>query len=276
MNRPNIYDFLDHNSFLKNWMDFLKESKKIGLRAMASAAGVSPAALSLCLSGERNWTLKLIGKLMPHLDLKKPEQEALRLLFQIGNTEDPNERLAAFDELRRLPGYATKQRDSSTIYLYLRHWLNVTIRELVNLPDFQADVKWISERLRFSPSDLEIERALKFLSKEGYIQQNTDGKWIIGQRHLDCQEGVFKLSLGEYHRQILGLAQRSIEEIPRELRLIMGHTTTLDGEQKQKAETILRNALAEIQKLEGKQKNPDNLYQFELIMIPLSKKGDAA
>jgi uncharacterized protein (TIGR02147 family) len=276
MNRPSVYDFLDHHSFLKAWMEFLKESKKKGVRALGAATGVSPAALSLCLAGERNWTLKLMGKIIPHLELKKSEQEALRLLYIIGTTEDPNERLSTFDELRRLPGYAEKQRDSSTIYLYLRHWLNVSIRELVNLPDFKAEASWIAERLRFSPSEIEIERSLKFLIKENYIQKSANEKWSACQRHLDCQEGVFKLSLGEYHRQVLMLAQRSIEEVPRELRLIMGHTSVLDGEQKLKAEAILKNALAEIQKLETTQNNPDTLYQFELVMIPLSKKGDAA
>jgi uncharacterized protein (TIGR02147 family) len=257
-------------------MVYLKEDKNTGIRTLGAAAGVSPAALSLCLNGERNWTLKLIGKILPHLNLKKPEQEALRLLYTIGTTEDPNERLSAFDELRRLPGYADKQRDSSTIYLYLRHWLNVTIRELVNLPDFEANTKWIAERLRFTPSEIEIERSLKFLIKENYIQKTEDNKWTVCNRHLDCQEGVFKLSLGEYHRQVLTLAQRSIEELPRDLRLIMGHTVVLDGEQKQKAEAILKNALSEIQKLETNKKQSDNLYQFEFIMIPLSKKGEAA
>ncbi len=218
----------------------------------------------------------MIGKLIPHIELKKPEQEALRLLFVIGTTEDPMERLASFDELRRIPSYSVKQRDSSTVYLYLRHWLNVAVRELVQLRDFQADVKWIRERLRFMPSDAEVERSLKFLIKEQYIRQNDQGRWEISVRDLDCQDGVFRLSLGEYHRQVLQLAQRSIEEVPRELWLILGHTVALDGEQKKKAEEILKQALSEIQKLNGMQSHPDQLYQFELVMIPLSQKGKVA
>lgn len=276
MKRPDVFDYLDHQSFLQDWLGHMKESKKIGLRALAASAGVSAASLSLCISKERNWTLNLLGKLIPHLELKKSEKEALRLLYLIGTTEDPMERLTAFDELRRLPAYAEKQRDSATVYLYLRQWLNVAIRELALLDGFNADVKWIRERLRFMPSDAEVERSLRFLIKEGYLKQTEQGQWTTPTPHLECQEGVFRLSLGEYHRQVLQLAQRSIEEVPRELRLIMGHTAALDGEQKKKAEEILKTALAEIQKLNDEHRKPDQLYQFEFVMIPLSQKGEAA
>lgn len=276
MKRPDVFDYLDHLTFLKDWMIYLKEEKKIGMRQLAASSGVSSASISLCLSQNRNWTLKLIGKLIPYLELKKTEQTAIRMLFIIGTTEDPIERLSTFDELRRLPGYSEKQRDSSTVYLYLRHWLNVTIRELVNLNDFKADVKWIRERLRYRTTEIEVERSLKFLIKEKYIQMNEKGRWITTIRNLDCQEGVFRLSLGEYHRQILQLAQRSIEEVPRELRFIMGHTAALNGEQKKKAEDILSSALAEIQKLNTNSTDPENLFQFELIMIPLSQNKEAA
>jgi len=277
MKRPDVFDYLDHHSFLKDWIVFLKESKKMTLRAVANNSGISVASLSLCLSKERNWTIKMLGKLIPHLELKKLEQDALRQLFILGTTEDPMERLSSFDELRRIPGYSEKQRDSSTVYLYLRHWLNVAIRELAQLQDFQANAAWIREKLRFMPSEVEVERALKFLIKEGYIKSDDKGKWFTPNKDLDCQEGVFRISLGEFHRQILQLSQRSIEEIPRELRLILGHTAVLAEGQKMKAEEILKNALNEIKKLSSEQTNPDSLYQFELVMIPLSqKKGEAA
>jgi uncharacterized protein (TIGR02147 family) len=276
MIRPDIFDYLNHHNFLKSWVAYLKEVKNTGLRALAGAAGVSVASLSLCLSENRTWTLKLIGKLIPHLDLKKDEQVALRLLFVIGTTDKPDERLRVFDELRSLSGYNLKHRDSSTMYLYLRHWLNVTIRELAQLENFQIEAKWIRSRLRFTPTEAEIEKSIKFLIKENYLQQDENRKWYSTQKHLDCQEGVFKLSLGEYHRQILQLAQRSIEEVPRELRIIMGHTAALSGEQKKMAEEILKNALAEIEKLEKTTSKPDELYQIELVMMPLSKKGEAA
>lgn len=276
MNRPDIFDYLNHRDFLKDWVAYLKTEEKIGLRELATSAGISAASLSLCLSENRTWTVKLIGKLIPHLELKKNEQQALRHLYVIGTTDNPIERLTAFDEFRTLPGYSAKHRDSSKMYLYLRHWLNVTIRELVQLNDFKADVKWIRARLRFMPTEAEIEKSLKFLINEKYIAMDANNKWQITNQHLDCQEGVFRISLGEYHRQVLQLAQRSIEEIPRELRLIMGHTAALNGEQKNKAEQILKNALAEIEKLEKNSENPDQLYQIELVMMPLSKKGEAA
>lgn len=276
MNRPDVFDYLDHQNFLKDWLGYLKEQKKLGPKALASSSGVSVASLSLCLSGDRNWTQNLLGKVIPHLELKKVEQQALRILFTIGTSEDPIERLAAFDELRRLPPYAEKKRDSSKVYLYLRHWLNIAVRELAHLKDFEANSRWIRDHLRFKPSELEIERSLKFLIKEGYLQQNAGGQWLVTNQQLDCQEGVYKLSLGEFHRQALELAQRSIEEVPRELRLILGHTTLLSGEQKEKAELILKEALKSIQELSHSQDNKELLYHFELVMIPLSQKKEAA
>lgn len=276
MLRPDIFEYLEHQRFLQDWFAFLKVEKQLALRSLATSSGVSVAALSLCLKGDRNWTLPLLGKILPHLQLKKPEQEALRYLFIIGTTDNMMDRLEAFDQLRRLPQYNQKQRQSSTVFMYLRHWLNVAIREMVLLPGFRAEVSWIRGRLSFIPSESEVEKSLKFLIKEGYIIKSENGQWQPSQQHLECQEGVFKLSLGEYHRQILLLAQRSIEEIPRDLRLILGHTVALSGEQKKKAEDILKKALSEIQNMNVQSQNPEQLYQFELIMIPLTQKGDVA
>ena len=50
MKRPDVFDYLNHQTFLKDWLSYLKEEKKIGMRQLASSSGVSTSSISLCLS----------------------------------------------------------------------------------------------------------------------------------------------------------------------------------------------------------------------------------
>lgn len=271
--KPNIEKYHDYLEFLKDWIDYLKEQKRgFSLRKVAKEAGIASGYLPMCFKRERKLSATAFEKIKPHLQLSAKEERYLDLLRIIAESEIPKERVQALTDLQKLKDYKATNRSELEVHQYLSRWYYVAIREMVNMPEFDGSPEWIQSRLRGRISQKEIEEALQFLTQYGFIQRNK-GKYAVATKQLDCHEGVYKLSLGEFHRQMLDWAKASIEETPRDERLLLGHTAVLNAEQFEKIRNILRSAVADIESVDNKpQDSKTEVYHIELAAFPLTKK----
>lgn len=275
--KPNIQEYHDYLEFLKDWIESLKEREKgFSLRKVAKEAGIASGYLPMCFKRERKLSQKAYEKIKPHLKLSAKEERYLDLLRIIAESEVPKERVEALTGLQKLKDYKANNRSELEVHQYLSRWYYVVIREMVNMPEFTGYSEWIQERLRGRVSQKEIEEALEFLVKYEFIHKNAQGKYVVASKQLDCHEGVFKLSLGEFHRQMLDWAKASIEDLPREERLLLGHTASLSKEQFEKVQAVLREAIAEIESVDNKQHAQGmEVYHIELTAFPLTKKNSS-
>lgn len=279
VSKPNIQEYHDYLLFLKDWIQFLKEREKgFSLRKIAKEAGMASGYLPMCFSGKRRLSEKFYQKIKPHLKLPPKEERYLDLLRVIAESEDAKHRVQALTDLQKLKDYKEVNRSELEVHQYLSRWYYVAIRELINAPGFKENAEWIQGRLRGKVSQKEIEEALQFLDKFGFIKKDNDGQYKVAQKQLDCHEGVFKISLGEFHRQMLDLAKLSIEETPREERLLLGHTVAVSKSQYENIKMILKDSLKQIEsceksKIDKKSETGDgeNVYHIELALFPLTK-----
>lgn len=273
--KPNIQEYHDYLEFLKDWFDFLKDQNKgFSLRKVAKEAGMASGYLSMCFSGKRKLSQNTFEKLLPFLGLSAKEAKYLDLLRTIAESESPKQRVQALTDLQKMKDYKVAHQSELEVHQYLSRWYYVAIRELANSKSFQANPAWIQERLRGRVSQKEIQDALEFLTKFGFLVQDATGGFSVGEKQLDCHEGVYKISLGEFHRQMLDWAKASIEEVPRTERLLLGHTAAITAEQYESIQSILKEALAKIERL-GSVDSSDSVevYHVELATFPLSKKS---
>lgn len=274
VNKPNIQEYHDYLLFLKDWIQFLKERERgFSLRKVAKEAGMASGYLPMCFSGKRRLSEKFYRKIKPHLKLSAKEERYLDLLRVIAESEDIKDRVQALTDLQKLKDYKEANRSELEVHQYLSRWYYVAIRELINAPDFNEEVEWIQDRLRERVSQKEIEEALQFLIKFSFVERDGVGKLKVAQKQLDCHEGVFKISLGEFHRQMLDLAKLAIEETPRAERLLLGHTVALSEKQYQRIQSILKESLKQIEEVDedDESKNSNNVYHVELALFPLTK-----
>lgn len=115
----------------------------------------------------------------------------------------------------------------------------------------------------------EIEQGFEFLKNHSYIIKNESDKWVQAKTHLDCREGIFKLSLGEFHRQMLNLAAYSIDSVKREDRFIMGQTMAVSKEDFIKIKEIINQAVLQINQVNKNATKKTDIYQIEIATFPL-------
>ena len=273
--KPIVFKYHDYVGFLRDYVSFLKSTpEKITLRALATKAGISPSLLAMSLTRQRRMTERVFSKLSATLELSKNERLVLRLLRTLAESEAQIERTEALEELQKVNEYRRYNQDSSTVFKYLSNWLNVALRELMFLPEFRMDTNWIQKKILSKPTQKEINDSINFLKNNGYIRTLPDGKMTPNEQHLDCSEGVFKISLGEFHRQMLQMAEQSIEEVERDLRLILGHTFAMGHQNLPEIKNILNEALKKIETLNNnKEIAKTDVYHLEISLFPLTTKA---
>jgi uncharacterized protein (TIGR02147 family) len=270
--RPQIYTYSDHISFLKDWFSYLKKSQtQFSIRALAQKSGIAVGYLPMVLKGTRALSEKAFQKIIPFLKLNPQEQKFLNLLRQVGEATTHESRLDAVQQMAKLRPYKNANQKDIKVYEYLTKWYYVAIRELVLIEGFQMDQEWIQNKLGSKLSWQEIEEALTFLKEHKFIIQNSDGKWTHEVSELDCKEGIYKISLGQFHRQMLEMAGQAIEKVPRDQRYILGHTVAINAQDFEKIRTILEDSVKKMKNLNNTHSNKSEVYHIEIAAFPLTR-----
>ncbi len=271
MEKPNVYNYHDYLLFIKDWITYKQTNDpNFSLRKWSKAVDASPSLLTMIFKNERTLSLALFQRMSLQLDLKKKEREVLFLLQTIATSEKAEERSKTYAQLIKIPEYKKQNLNNLKVFEYLSNWINVAIRELSFTNNFADDPVWIKNRLRGNIDISSIEKSLNFLKKNNYLTLDENNKWKPTQNKLDCSDGVYKLSLSDFHRSMFDLANQSIEEVSRDNRYITGHTFSISEDNYNEAQEILNEALSKIQNLKNK-KETTHVYQMQLALFPLTK-----
>lgn len=271
--KPVLFHYHDYILFLNDWIQFNKRIQKgFSLRKLASACRISIGYLPMVLSGKRPLSLESFQKLLPALQLSKAEQQFFACIHSLGTTSSQNERMECLHQMKRYSAYREHYPNESEVYHYLTKWYYYTIRELTADPEFKFDAEWVQGRLREHVSLADVKEALQFLLENKYIIRSSDGIVIPPEKHLSCEGGIYKVTLAEYHRQLLELAEKSITNANSSERHLIGHTFAISENKYEKLQQIMKDVVLKIQTLTDEpDTNPkDSVYHIEMALFPLT------
>jgi len=261
--KPDLCKYRQSSVYLADLISWYKD-QDCSMRSLAKKLNVSPALLSLVTNGKRALTEENIDVWAPVFKWNAQEVSWLKQLILIEHSS-VGQKKTAMENLSRFKSYNENYPQEVLTFKYLKKWWNVAIREMSELPGFQEDGEWIQQKLLFSVSINEIRKSLKFLNKHKLLARYGS------LRRLNCQGDVYKLSLSEFHAQILDKAVESIYKVSSEERYILGQTLAIDSKKFPEAKAILEEALEKIVKLGDLEKNPSDVYQFSFIGFPLTR-----
>lgn len=269
--KPQIHSFHDFVSYLNALILYLKKTNSsFSIRKLATQSGLAVGYLSMCLNRKRKFTEKSYVKLRPHLPLTISEKKYLDHLRLASENQDSQTRIVALNELQRIKAYQKSNEAEHEVHRYLKTWLHLAIREMVNEKGFKPDPEYIQSRLVRKVGQAEIRKAWAFLLEKKFVIENQ-GKFTIAQKVLKCEESIYSLSLAEFHRQMLRMIMSSIDEVPRSQRFISGHTVALGAAEYALAVNYLKEALERIEQLSQSTEPGEKVFHFELAGIPLTK-----
>ncbi|MEQ1876278.1 MAG: DUF4423 domain-containing protein [Bdellovibrionia bacterium] len=272
--RLNIFEFHDYREYLKSQLAAWKKVKGgLSLRKVAETCDVSAPFLSMVLSAHKAMPEKLELHLTRLLGLTEDEGGYFKLLRLMADGEDAKIRLSALEEVQKFRDYRQLNPKETEVFRYLSKWYYVAIRELAALPGFTLDPHWIQKQLTFEVPVKEIEKAVEFLQSHGFLKLGDDGVVKQVTRNVMCEGGVYRIALGQYYRQIFGLAADSIDRVERDRRYLRGDTLAIPESQLNEFKQIIDEAFNKIVSLKRKRKETDSVYHIGFFGFPLALKS---
>ncbi|MGE0615026.1 MAG: TIGR02147 family protein [Bacteriovoracia bacterium] len=273
---PDLYTFLDYRKYLRDWV--VSEKKHRGsysLHQLSREAGLSVAHLPLILDHERTMTAEVQARLAPVLGLEGESLEYFGTLRALNDSPDFEVRLRALRQAQKARKFRKNNPREVEAYRYLTRWYNVAIREMAALPGFRLEWSWIQKHLRKLVPRREIEAALRFLQRNGFIAfSEAENRAWLPEKKVDCDGGVYRLTMGKFHEQMLALAADSIHTVERDERRIQSYTLAIHHESFVKIQAIIDRAYQEIAMVSKQQESEklDTVYHVFFGAFPLTKK----
>lgn len=223
-----IYTYTDYREFIRDCYNEKKNSEKLTLRDFARKAGFNTHTfLANVMENKRSLTSDSAAKVARGLGLEPNERTYLELLVKFDNARTVDDKNDVYEQMCACMPRSEIRKIGSEYYEIFRNPYVITIRELIALPDFQENAKWLAKKLQPHVTPAQAEKALQTLIDAKLIERDENGRLIQATADLTTGAEVRSLAVALYHKQLLELAARSIDETPAKNRDISSLTLNI-------------------------------------------------
>jgi uncharacterized protein (TIGR02147 family) len=279
--QPQILAYLDPRDFLRDVYEAEKAtSRKASYERFSERLGFGANAYShLLISGRRPISDKAVDKIAEALAFGQIERRYFGALCRYHYAKDVADREAGLAEVLAIRAkVATSDMDQAQIE-YFSEWYHAVIRELVALPDFAADPKWIAARVTPAITPDEAAYSFGLLQRIGYVIFDAGSqRWRQAQVKVSSGSDVRSLALQHFHRQMADRAKDAVLTVAASERELGALTVAMSPEGfqriKQRLRHIRRTLVDELTAM-GPETNQagDRVYQINLQLFPLTRKS---
>ncbi len=272
MNTTVIYNYLDYRAFINDMLKFKKQKNhNFSLRFLANKAGFnSHNFISLVVKGKRNLTKDSVFKLAKGLSLNKQESEFFENLVFMNQASTHEEKNHYYKKMVSVKGYVNIHKIEKASYDYFSKWYYPVISEIVTLGDRKFTPKQIAETLSPRITPKETEKALNVLMELNLIKKTEEGLWEKCNQAVTTGLEVKSLIITNFHKEMLKLANESIERHSPEERDISGVVLKVNKDAMKEIKEKIDTFRNEIAGMELNIKDPDKIVYLNIQAFPLT------
>ncbi len=226
-----------------------KRNPNYSMRAFAKTLGVSHTFLSMLMRGERPFTPRMLSKIGDTLNL------------------DPNDRNRLLNI--KVPRSDNSHQVSLDIFSIISDWYHYGILNLMKLPDFKSNKKWIAKRLGIS--ELQVSLAIERLIRIEFIEEDSKGNWTRAIGDIEIDNQMYSGACKKFQGQVLDKAKESLENDSFHERAVESFTLVMDSSKINYARKRLREVSKELSnEFEGLGGHTE-VYNLGIQIYPISK-----
>lgn len=268
--RPDVHDFPDYRSFLREAIAQAKASGRIaGHRDVATALGLrSPGHITWILQGKRNLVPRLFEPMANLLGLSGKDRTYFDLFVQHDDEMDPERRRKLSRQLSRMQS-SKKKILPERQFLYWTDPRHAVVRELVGMESHRkADPTPIARRLLPGATTQEVAGSLELLLDLGLVE--SDERGILRRKEsLLSTGGDWKTeAVRGFQNSIIKLSSKALYEIPKEERDISTVTFSVSHERMRRIRSRIREMREEILALVRTDPNPQEVFHLAISLFP--------
>lgn len=272
-----VFEYLDYRQYLRDFYASQKaNSAAFSHRAFSRRAGLrSSNYLSLVMKGARDLSSEMAPRFAKACGLVKSEADFFCDLVAYGQAKSTDEKQRWHERLARFRKFRDAHQLLGEQAAYHARWYMPALRELVTLPGFTEDPRWIASALEPPITEKQALEALDTLCRLGLLVRDDRGKLRQAQALVTTGAGPLGHQIFAYHRGMLDLAKRALDHLPREERDISSLTLCVAEAHLPVLKERLRAFRQELLQLAALEPAPERVVQLNFQMFPLSRRAKA-
>ena len=272
-----IFEYSDYRAYLSDYYASKKlANPNYSHRVFAGQAGLSsPSHLLMIIKGNRNLSMKTIEKFAEGLKLSLKEKKYFELLVLFNQTDDLQLKAKYFSEIMMLK-LNTKKLHSleKEKFDFLSKWYMVAIYVLTDLKSFKNEPDWIAKRLGSKITSAQAKEAIETLLKIGMLEKSADGKLKQAAGAVSVADNTKSVAVYNYHQAMIRLASEALRALSPEEREMNGVTISIPKDKLPLLKEKIRAFRKEINQMASSFENPDEVFQLNVQLFPLTKLGE--
>lgn len=277
--RPNIYEYTDYRSYLRDYYVAEKARRPaFSYRYFARRAGhTSPNFLKLVIEGKRNLGPASITAFARALELDAEEASFFAELVAYGQAKTDADKNKHLTRITAARNYRKAGRIEGQLFEYLSHWYLPAIRELVARTDFVEDPKWIARELVPAITAKKAADGLKVLLNLGLVRRMPDGRLERGDPSWTTGPEPSSKIVEAFHNQMLTLATEGLQKFSADERSVSSLVVCVKAKTVTELKRRLTSFQQELLALCDADEEPEVVYQVGMQLFPLSRpRSDAS
>lgn len=269
LQKPNIYDYRDYHTYVSDMVEFLKKADRdFSFRKFSKKTGFSSSSLLLSVaSGKKGLTPESVKKLSKGFSLTANETDFFQKLLRLKKANLLNDKREILEELLSDRAFCERHPLAPLQYRYYTRWYYSLIRELVlmGLNTRQALYDYVKSKITYD----EMEIALQDLIQLSLLRE-VNSRFEVSHQIISTTSEVASDVFALFQHEMISLAQKAMQEVPRERRDMRSATFSIHEEDLPELKEFLERVIVDaIQSFESKRRDRNLVMQLNLQAFPL-------
>jgi uncharacterized protein (TIGR02147 family) len=269
----NIFDFTDYREYLHcYYIEKKKANPRYSYQLLTRKAGFSNRGFIYnVIKGTRNLSKLNCHKLSLALKHSAKEQDYFENIVAYAQTESEKERSYFLKQAFQVADKADVRFVEKDQYEYYSTWYHSAIRSLIDMLPVNTNYTQLSRRLSPSITVSQVKESLKLLKRLGMIARGKNGCYRLTGQHIRTSDEISRTAKNQFHIACAELAQHSIRNDPPDYRNVISMTLGLSRKMYEDIVKETQSFITSIVNIvENNRDTPERVYQYELLLFPLS------
>ena len=236
----NIFDFYDYHKYLRRYYEERKAlDTNFSYRYIQQKVGIDPGYLVKIFQGQKEISLKYVPALAKLLQLDARGTEYLKLIINFSRSKRNSDIKFYFEKMLEFLEFDKKQIEVDK-YEFYQKWYYTAVREAIGIHPFSNNYEELAKLINPQIKVSEAKKAIALLERLDFIKKRSKSKiYEVTSRFISTGEEWSSIAIRTYQDETLKLAQRALNETPKQERDISTLTLTLSAEGFAKAKESL-------------------------------------
>lgn len=273
----NIFDYAEYHQYLK---DFYTENKRIdptgfSYALLAQKGGYlnEDTVITIFNGTDTHLTPGHCIRLSIALDHTDREAEYFRCIVALSQAKDENE-MNYFKDLKM----RIIDEDNTRIEMlgknqveFYSEWYHSVVRAFIGISN-NSTLEQLGKKLLFPVSEIRLQQSVELLSRLGLIKKDKNGNYFIAtEKNIKTGQKISLQEKNRFHLQYLKVAKEYLSLNCSEPDKVSSHVIGISEKNYEKICRYTDELKKRINALIENEENPDRVYLYQLIFVPLTK-----